>query len=69
MLVRMEKKARRHGADPVVALTWILAALKVTGMISWSWLWVLSPMWLTLLFFAVVFSVIFVAGKRAKGKW
>ena len=67
----MEKKSRRSGTDPVVALTLIFVVLKVMGLISWSWswLWVLSPIWLTFLFFAAIFSVILVGGRIAKGKW
>lgn len=70
--MHMEKKAKRYGhseTDPVVALTLIFAVLKVMDLISWSWLWVLSPIWLTFLFFAVIFSVILVGGRMAKGKW
>ena len=65
----MEKKSRRSGTDPIVALTLIFVVLKVMGLISWSWVWVLSPIWLTFLFFAAIFSVIFVGGRIAKGKW
>ena len=32
----MEKKSRRSGTDPVVALTLIFVVLKVMGLISWS---------------------------------
>ena len=39
------------------------------GWISWSWLWVLSPIWLAFLFFAAVFSAILVGGRVVKGKW
>ena len=68
--MRMEKKAKRsHGMDPVVALALIFVVLKATGLISWSWLWVLSPIWLTFLFFAVVFSAILVGGRIIKGNW
>ena len=42
---------------------------KGSGFISWSWLWVLSPIWLTFLFFAAIFSAILVGGRIAKGKW
>ena len=65
----MEKKSRRSGTDPVVALTLIFVVLKVMGLISWSWLWVLSPIWLTFLLFAAIFSVILVGGRITKGKW
>ncbi len=65
--MRMEKKAKRHGMDPAVALTLIFIVLKATGSISWSWLWVLSPVWLTYLFFAAAFLALFVFCRRAKG--
>ncbi|MEY8315877.1 hypothetical protein AALB19_01020 [Oscillospiraceae bacterium 50-58] len=65
----MEKKVKRSGVDPLVVLTLIFVVLKATGLISWSWLWVLSPIWLTFLFFAVIFSGILVGGRIVKGKW
>lgn len=64
-----EKRNKRFGRDPIIALTMIFVLLKVTGLISWSWLWVLSPIWLTFLFFAAIFSVILLGGRLAKGKW
>ena len=70
--MRIEKKdqrSNRSGTDPVVALALTFAVLKVMGLISWSWLWVLSPIWLTFLFFAVIFSAILVSGRIVKGKW
>lgn len=53
--MHMEKKSHRSRMDPIVALVLIFAVLKVTGLISWSWLWVLSPIWITLLIFAAIF--------------
>lgn len=70
--MRTEKKSKRYGRsgqDPIVVLTLIFVVLKVTGLISWSWSWVLSPIWLTLLFFAAVFFAILVGGRVTKGKW
>ena len=32
----------------VGALTILFIAYKLAGLISWSWLWVLSPLWITL---------------------
>lgn len=29
-------------------LTIVFIVLKLTGVISWSWLWVLSPIWISL---------------------
>ena len=67
--MRTEKKSHRSRTDPIVALVLIFAVLKVTGLISWSWLWVLSPIWITLLIFAAIFSSILVVGRIVKGKW
>ena len=67
--MRTEKKPKRSGRDPIIVFTLILIALKGTGWISWSWLWVLSPIWLTFLFFAAVFAAILVGGRVMKGKW
>ena len=67
--MRTEKKSHRSRMDPIVDLVLIFAVLKVTGLISWSWLWVLSPIWITLLIFAAIFSSILVGGRIIKGKW
>lgn len=67
--MRTEKKPNRPGRDPIVVFTLVLIVLKAAGWISWSWLWVLSPIWLTFLFFAAVFSAILVGGRVMKGKW
>lgn len=44
-------------------LTIVFITLKLTGFINWSWLWVLSPLWITAILvlatFAVVFGIIF----------
>jgi hypothetical protein len=41
-------------------LTIVFIVLKLTGVISWSWWWVLSPVWITaLLVVAVLLVVVF----------
>ena len=40
-------------------LTILFVGLKLTGYITWSWLWVLSPLWIP---FAVVFGILVFAG-------
>ena len=43
-------------------LTVLFVGLKLTGHITWSWLWVLSPMWISALFvFAIILIVAIVA--------
>ena len=60
---------KRSGMGFLSVLTLIFIVLKATGLISWSWLWVFSPVWLTFLFLAVVFSAILIGGRIVKGKW
>ena len=38
----------------------IFITLKLTGYITWSWLWVLSPFWIPLAIAAVIFLIVFV---------
>lgn len=32
----------------------LFIALKLTGVIHWSWLWVLSPLWISFIIFMIV---------------
>ena len=55
------------------ALTLLFIALKLCGTITWSWLWVLSPLWIGLSTFFVVLAVfsivsIILLTREKKGK-
>lgn len=50
-------------------LTALFVILKLLGVIEWPWLWVVSPIWIPVLFFAAVFLFILIGGKLAKGHW
>lgn len=55
------------------ALTLLFIALKLCGTITWSWLWVLSPLWIGLSVFFVVLSIfsivsIILLTREKKGK-
>ena len=41
-------------------LTIAFIVLKLCGVISWSWVWVLSPIWINALIFGAIFLVIFI---------
>ena len=41
-------------------LTVLFIGLKLTGYITWSWWWVLSPLWIPLAIFAVITFIILV---------
>jgi len=56
------------GMSFVGGLTILFIALKLLGVIGWSWLWVLSPLWISVgigLFILVLFLLIgaFIIGK------
>lgn len=38
----------------------IFITLKLTGYITWSWLWVLSPFWMPWAIAAVIFLIVFI---------
>ena len=43
----------------VSALTLIFIVLRLTGVIEWSWLWVLSPLWITAILSVAAIAVMF----------
>lgn len=47
------------GIGFVGLLTIVFITLKLTGYITWSWLWVLSPIWISIVL-AILFIVLFV---------
>lgn len=42
------------GIGFVGLLTILFVALKLTGHIAWSWIWVLSPIWISFIFWLLV---------------
>ena len=62
-------KTPKRGMGFISALTLIFIVLKLTGYISWPWVWVLSPVWVSISLIAIAFAVILVGGRIAKGKW
>lgn len=41
-------------------LTIVFIALKLCGIINWSWWWVLSPLWIGLAIVAVILTVMYI---------
>jgi FtsH-binding integral membrane protein len=39
-------------------LTIVFVALKLTGYVNWSWLWVLSPIWIPVALFCVIMCIV-----------
>lgn len=46
------------GVGFVGTLTILFIGLKITGIITWDWIWVLSPLWIS---FVVLFVALFIA--------
>lgn len=40
-------------------LTVLFVALKLLGLIEWSWVWVLSPLWISIILFILMIVFIF----------
>ena len=45
-------------------LTIVFIALKLMGYIAWSWLWVLSPLWLPFIIGLVVAIIILIVAEK-----
>ena len=65
----MNNKTKKGGLGIVSVLTIIFIVLKLLGVIKWSWIWVLSPLWISAVIVLAVFSVILIGGRIKKGKW
>ena len=65
----MNNKTKQCGLGIVSVLTIIFIVLKLLGVIQWSWIWVLSPIWISAVIAVAVFSVILIVGRIKKGKW
>jgi uncharacterized protein (DUF983 family) len=47
----------QFGGSFTTLLTILFIGLKLTGHITWSWLWVLSPSWIPI---ALIFSILII---------
>lgn len=65
----MDNKAKQGGLGIVSVLTIVFIVLKLLGVIKWSWIWVLSSIWISAVIVVAVFSVILIGGRIKKGKW
>ena len=46
------------GVSFLEILTLLFIGLKLTGYITWSWIWVLSPLWISISIALILFSAI-----------
>ncbi len=64
-----DKNVRNSGMGFISVLTLIFVVLKLTNNISWSWILVLSPIWISIILIILIFGIILVAGRIKKRKW
>jgi hypothetical protein len=43
-----------NGINFITVLFFIFLTLKLTGHIDWSWIWVMSPLWISLICLVVI---------------
>lgn len=55
----MDNKTSGGGIGFCGLLTIVFIALKLLGVIQWSWVWILSPIWIPLIIVIILFIIIF----------
>lgn len=56
----MKENNSNSGMGFVGLLTIVFIVLKLTKVISWSWLWVLSPLWISLVIGLLLIIIYFI---------
>lgn len=54
----MSQKSPDHAIGLPLILFWIFLVLKLTNHIDWSWWWVFSPIWISILLGGVVAIIV-----------
>ncbi len=63
----MSENRSSGGTGFVGLLTSVFIVLKLTGFITWTWWWVLSPIWVTVLLVLIIVIVAAVVTTIAEG--
>lgn len=50
---------KNNGLGFISILTLIFIVLKLCKIINWSWIWILSPIWISVLLLILLFYIIF----------
>lgn len=64
----MNSSERSSGIGICGVLTIVFVVLKLVGVINWSWLWVLCPLWIDILLTVIVLVIIAIIDKRTRKK-
>lgn len=63
------KNSTSGGLGLASVLTIVFVVLKLVGVIDWSWIWVLSPLWIDLILTALVIGGICIYYVYDEKKW
>ena len=58
-MMRMKVTATAKGIGFTGVLTVAFVVLKLCGVIKWSWLWVLSPIWISIAIWIITFVILY----------
>ena len=54
----MKNSNTNYGIGSCELLTIVFIMLKLNGVIDWSWLWVLSPLWITTVLSVILILIV-----------
>lgn len=54
----MENNKKSNGVGCLGVVLIVFVILKLCGLIQWSWFWVLSPLWITILIAVVIVAIV-----------
>jgi hypothetical protein len=66
MANNVQSSSSSSGIGFVGLLTIVFITLKLTGYINWSWLWVLSPIWISFSVVMVILALFLAIYRAAK---
>ena len=58
----MNDKQTSNGIGFTGLLTIVFIILKLCGIITWSWWWVLSPLWISAILWVIVVVIVLLVG-------
>ena len=59
-------KTAKNGVNALELLTIVFIVLKLCKVITWSWLWVLSPTWISWVLAIIVVIIVVIMEKKGK---
>ena len=64
----MNNSKGNSGLGLCSVLTIVFVVLKLVGVIDWSWLWVLSPLWINIVLTIIFIIIIALINNKRKDK-